>query len=129
MALLLPAVQAAREAARSAQCKSSIRQVGLALHNYHDIHGRLPPGWIANQPEGTPGWGWTVSILPQLEQQPLHATLLVDGQGFVRWQDVSYEPFTDTSFLLVEAQRLLRVHPSGLPEGAPVGPRPISAPP
>lgn len=76
VALLLPAVQAAREAARATQCKNSIRQVGLALHNYHDIHLRLPPGWIADQPEGVPGWGWMVSILPQLEQGPLHDNVI-----------------------------------------------------
>lgn len=76
MALLLPAVQAAREAARATQCKNSIRQVGLALHNYHDTHERLPPGWIADAPEGTPGWGWMVSILPQLEQGALHDGLI-----------------------------------------------------
>jgi len=76
MALLLPAVQAAREAARGAQCKNSMRQVGLALHNYHDIHGRLPPGWIGDAPEGVPGWGWTVSILPQLEQGALHDNVI-----------------------------------------------------
>jgi prepilin-type N-terminal cleavage/methylation domain-containing protein len=76
MALLLPAVQAARESARATQCRSGIRQIGLALHNYHDIHGRLPPGWIADNPEGTPGWGWLVSILPQLEQAPLHDNLI-----------------------------------------------------
>jgi prepilin-type N-terminal cleavage/methylation domain-containing protein len=76
VALLLPAVQAAREAARSASCKNSMRQVGLALHNYHDIHLRLPAGWIGNAPEGTPGWGWMVSILPQLEQGPLHDNVI-----------------------------------------------------
>ncbi len=76
MALLLPAVQAAREAARSASCKNSMRQVGLALHNYHDIHQRLPPGWIGDAPEGVPGWGWTVSILPQLEQGALHDNVI-----------------------------------------------------
>ena len=76
IALLLPAVQAARESARATQCKSSIRQVGLAVHNYHDIHGRLPAGWISNTPTGTPGWGWMVSLLPQLEQAPLHDNLI-----------------------------------------------------
>jgi prepilin-type N-terminal cleavage/methylation domain-containing protein len=75
VALLLPAVQAAREAARSSQCKNNVRQIGLATHNYHDIHNRLPPGWIANAPEGTPGWGWTVSLLPQMEQTPLHNSI------------------------------------------------------
>jgi prepilin-type N-terminal cleavage/methylation domain-containing protein len=76
VALMLPAVQAAREAARAVQCKNQMRQIGLALHNYHDIHLRLPPGWIGDQPEGTPGWGWMVSILPQLEQGNLHDRLI-----------------------------------------------------
>ncbi len=76
VALLLPAVQAAREAARAAQCKNSMRQVGLALHNYHDTYFRLPPGWIGDAPEGTPGWGWMVSILPQLEQTALHDSVI-----------------------------------------------------
>lgn len=76
MALLLPAVQAAREAARSTQCKNNVRQIGIALHNYHDIHQRLPAGWIGDAPEGTPGWGWMVSILPQMEQGPLHDNVI-----------------------------------------------------
>jgi prepilin-type N-terminal cleavage/methylation domain-containing protein len=76
VALLLPAVQAAREAARATHCKNGVRQIGLALHNYHDTFLRLPPGWIGNAPEGTPGWGWTVSILPQLEQNNLHNQLI-----------------------------------------------------
>lgn len=62
IALLLPAVQAAREAARRMQCTNHLKQIGLALHNYHDTHNHFPlPGMIANK------LGWTVSILPQIE--------------------------------------------------------------
>lgn len=73
--LLLPAVQAAREAARKTQCKNNLKQIGLALHMYHDSLRGLPPGWIANHPTsqkpywlGVPGWGWASLILPFLEQ-------------------------------------------------------------
>lgn len=76
VALLLPAVQAAREAARASQCKNHLRQLGLALHQYHDTFGRLPPGWVANQPEGVPGWGWASATLSFLEQRALDETLI-----------------------------------------------------
>src|SRR5688572_1419891 len=76
VALLLPAVQMAREAARASQCKNHLKQCGLALHQYHDVMGRLPPGWIANQPEGVPGWGWTPALFPYLEQRNLDENLI-----------------------------------------------------
>jgi prepilin-type N-terminal cleavage/methylation domain-containing protein/prepilin-type processing-associated H-X9-DG protein len=76
VALLLPAVQAAREAARASQCKNHLRQIGIALHQYHDTFGRLPPGWVAHQPEGVPGWGWASAMLPFLEQRTLDETLI-----------------------------------------------------
>jgi len=76
VALLLPAIQAAREAARAASCKNHLKQLGLALHQYHDAHGCLPPGWLANQPAGTPGWGWTTGLLPYLEQASLSDNLI-----------------------------------------------------
>jgi len=66
VALLLPAVQQAREAARRIQCSNNLKQVGLALHNYHDTHLKFPGGNV-NCCEGT----WQMSILPFIEQDNL----------------------------------------------------------
>jgi prepilin-type N-terminal cleavage/methylation domain-containing protein len=83
IALLLPAVQQAREAARRTQCRNNLKQIGLALHNYHDVYGVLPPEKIMGNRPGTntlwcaPGsprtWdaepgNWAVFIMPFLEQ-------------------------------------------------------------
>ena len=74
IALLLPAVQQAREAARRSTCKNGLKQIGLALHNYHEIFNSFPPGYIS-QPGNTAGvsngFSWAAMILPQLEQGPL----------------------------------------------------------
>ena len=87
MALLLPAVQAAREAARRSSCTNNLKQIGIALHLYHDSHRRLPAGWTARHPDtgaayflGKPGWAWGASILPFLEQGSLVDTLIDFGQ-------------------------------------------------
>ncbi len=79
VALLLPAVQAAREAARRTQCGNNLKQLGLALHNYHTSVGTFPPGSLtlvrATGSDGTDDENWTnwaVAILPYLEQQPLY---------------------------------------------------------
>lgn len=70
IALLLPAVQAAREAARRAQCQNNLKQIGLALHNYHDSYRRFPPAYVIDT--RNLNWcSWAVMILPQLEQGAL----------------------------------------------------------
>lgn len=76
VALLLPAVQQAREAARRTSCKSNMKQLGVALHNFHDTYGNLP---VAGFDDDADAIGWRVSLLPQLEQSPLYETLKTEG--------------------------------------------------
>ena len=70
IALLLPAVQQAREAARRTQCKNNLKQIGLAMHNYHDTFLKFPSGGSGNSQY----WGHSqwVSILPFADQAPLY---------------------------------------------------------
>lgn len=75
VALLLPAVQQAREAARRMQCTNNMKQIGLALHNYHDTFNALPPAYLYRGPGGSANYGWAVNILPFIEQTALYDTL------------------------------------------------------
>src|SRR2546421_8825645 len=76
IALLVPAVQKVREAANAAQCQNNLKQIGLALHNFHDRNKYLPAGYLSkDKPDGTdggPGWGWGTLILPEIEQGNLY---------------------------------------------------------
>ncbi|HUG93218.1 MAG TPA: DUF1559 domain-containing protein [Planctomycetaceae bacterium] len=80
VALILPAVQQAREAARRTQCKNNLKQIGTALHNYHASHGGFPPAYI--NVADTPGWGWGAMLLPELDHAPLYEQLGVGRQDF-----------------------------------------------
>ncbi len=95
--LLLPAVQKVRESANRVKCKNNLKQIGLALHNYHDRSASFPPGYISAVGPGGfdddlgPGWGWATFLLPDIEQDnvfrqidlkrniidPFHATVRV----------------------------------------------------
>jgi type II secretory pathway pseudopilin PulG len=70
-ALLLPAVQSAREAARRTQCMNNLKQIGLALHTYHDEYNTFPPAYVADA-GGKPMHSWRVLILPYLEERALY---------------------------------------------------------
>jgi prepilin-type N-terminal cleavage/methylation domain-containing protein/prepilin-type processing-associated H-X9-DG protein len=77
IALLLPAVQAAREAARRAQCTNNLKQVALAMHIAHDASGHFPPAAIRDR-EGKPLLSWRVAILPSIEQAALYNKFHLD---------------------------------------------------
>lgn len=76
IALLLPAVQQAREAARRTQCRNNLKQIGLALHNYHDSFSVFPMGYsdvlAGNTERNGSGWSWATFILPYMDQAPLY---------------------------------------------------------
>jgi len=93
ISLLLPAVQQAREAARRTQCRNNLKQLGLALHNYHDVHSSFPSGWIAvdtsvgmmSAHDGLNGAGWGTMILPYMDQANLYqlfdSSLAIEDPG------------------------------------------------
>lgn len=103
--LLLPAVQQAREAARRSQCKNNLKQIGLALHNYHDTYRVFPPGSVGHQFTGGGGppvvatsFGPLALILPYLDQAPLYNNLDFD-RNFADPVNIPYTGATLSAFL------------------------------
>jgi len=92
VALLLPAVQQAREAARRSSCKNNLKQLGLALHNYHDVFGKFPPGGVHSAVPRNGGSGNSFGpsfyglMLPQLELTSMYDALEFEGEspGYIR---------------------------------------------
>src|SRR5438045_1108891 len=103
IALLLPAVQAAREAARRMQASNNLKQLTLAMQNYHDVYGSIPPA-VVTDADGNPLYSGRVLLLPFMEQKPLYDSFNKDEA----WDSPANLPFT---------QQTLQVftHPSAPP--------------
>lgn len=94
----LPAIQQSRLASRRSQCSNNLKQLGLALHNYHDTFTVFPPGWVAKDfaADTRPMIGWQVSILPQVEQKGV----------FIEWEfGQSLPPANDLSQTMIPTYR------------------------
>jgi len=100
ISLLLPAVQQAREAARRTQCKNNIKQLALAMHNYHDVYTMFPPGMCVSSryPTDKSAYSWAVMILPFVEQANLYNHLepnnpqpLSDALGTAKLTSMQFE--------------------------------------
>jgi prepilin-type N-terminal cleavage/methylation domain-containing protein/prepilin-type processing-associated H-X9-DG protein len=124
IALLLPAVQAAREAARRMQCTDNLKQLGLAMHNYHAAVGSLPPGYVSKVDSGGPaddlgpGWGWAAMLLPFVEQANM--------EGLIRFDRDIADPLNATARTIVFP--VFRCPTDGGPPtfNVPVGSRQVS---
>ena len=101
IALLLPAIQQAREAARRSQCKNNLRQIALALHNYHDRAGTFPPSSVvAGRNLDVGWWSWVVRVLPDLDQQPLYAQLDLNEDIWTNCH--KYQPYTSIKLSVLQ---------------------------
>ena len=96
IALLLPAIQAAREAARRSSCSNNLRQLGIALQTYHDVCRRFPPGAHLHTTPNQRSISWRVMILPQLEENVMYQRIdpTPDG-GATNWdsEEVAVSPY------------------------------------
>lgn len=125
-ALLLPAVQQARESARIAQCKSGIRQLAIATLSYENIHRHYPPGW------NTHGTLWSAAILPQLEQSAIFNNLKFYEFGLGNWQAKGSpnREATETEFPLLRCPSVpipMHLKYNGITERFPISYRGVGA--
>ena len=102
VAILLPAVQQAREAARASQCRNNLKQLGIALHSYVEIHSSFPPGNVAIDSAGRRGASWMVQILPQLEQQGAYNKITFNDTDWTMQSDRTNRNWEVTNSLRVQ---------------------------
>lgn len=124
ISLLMPAVQQAREAARRTQCTSHLKQLGLALHNYHDSFKRFPagydsyptsdgtgPDWARIDPltwDAAPGWGWASKLLPFMEQENLADRIRFD---LSIWDPINRQPIQEQLPIFLCPSSAIKVDP------------------
>lgn len=110
IALLLPAVQAAREAARRSQCSNNLKQLGLALHNYHDTYRTFPPaGWASGN-----YLSWHVSVLPFIEQATRYDQVNFSATNYLQNLHIATSPID--ALLCPSANKMQTLYP-----GSPAG--------
>lgn len=103
IALLLPAVQSARSAARRMQCKSHLRNLALAVLDYESAEQAFPPGFIS-QPRNEEAWAWTTMVLPFLEQQQLYDAMGVADRRLADLFIAAGGDLTTAEIALVQTQ-------------------------
>lgn len=96
-ALLLPAVQRTREASPRSDCKNRLKQLGIALDNYHEVHGTFPPGWVSvrgpsSGDQEQSAYGWATYVLPFFDQAPLYKKIRFDADDPSFQAESQYAP-------------------------------------
>jgi hypothetical protein len=110
IALLLPAIQASREVAKRMMCSNNEKQIGIALHSYHNEHGALPPLYTVDE-EGKPLHSWRVLILPYIEQQELYRQIRKDEP----WDSEHNRQFHTADIMIYRCPSVPRNNPAGTP--------------
>jgi prepilin-type N-terminal cleavage/methylation domain-containing protein len=111
VALLLPAIQAAREAARRSQCVNNLRQIGIAMQNYHGAQGQLPPATTyGGAADAVSGYPWTVLIFPYMEEQSLRDQIDDIHEMHVGRANGNQRPFWNSSTFASLLDPILNSH-------------------